>query len=180
MFDVCTVGVRVCVLCCQPESRAVTGPECETDGLGGSWTRDGSGSTNWTVRALKLSKELYWALLSLKIHYCACVVMNACVCVRVFTFASSLMTLHSVRTDDKARTWFVLAVKKECLDWDFPFVAVNCFWQAVPRPHASSLTALALVSAMLHLLFISSFKRWLYWALSIRPSESSEKNFVFF
>ena len=50
--DVCIL----CVLGWQAKSRAVTGPACKIDRPTGSRTRDGFGFTNWTVRALELSK----------------------------------------------------------------------------------------------------------------------------
>lgn len=58
--------VHMFVLSCQAETRAVTGPDCEIDGPTGSWTRDGFGPTNWSVRALELSKQPDHALFSLQ------------------------------------------------------------------------------------------------------------------
>ena len=52
IFAVCIL----CVLGWQVKSRAVTGPAFKIDRPTGSRTRDGFASTNWTVRALELSK----------------------------------------------------------------------------------------------------------------------------
>lgn len=158
--------VHMFVLSCQAETRAVTGPDCEIDRTTGSWARDGFGSINWTVRALELSKQPDHTLFSLKMPVSVFMCVRECMCeclqpACVRPFVSLLMTLHSASVDDKAWMWFMLSVERT--PWlRFSFVAVNCFWQAVLRPHASPLTALALVSVMLHLLFISSLKSWLY------------------
>lgn len=50
------VGI-LCLLGCQPKSGEVTGPDRKIDRPTGSWTRDGFGSANWTVKAAKPFKK---------------------------------------------------------------------------------------------------------------------------
>lgn len=96
----------LCLLGCQPKSREVTGPDRKIDRPTGSWTRDGFGSTNWTVKALKPFKrsqtEHYFHLRYVKAPVC----IDACDCAcgfffSVIYFIITLTTLLSIRAHHK-------------------------------------------------------------------------------
>lgn len=53
--------------CCRAKSRAVTGPDIDRPSE--SWTRDGFGSSNWTIRPQKLSNDPRWAQFSFSSSY---------------------------------------------------------------------------------------------------------------
>lgn len=56
--------------CCRAKSRAVTGPDIDRPTE--SWTRDGFGSSNWTIRPQKLSNDPHWAQFSFSNSYVVC------------------------------------------------------------------------------------------------------------
>ena len=141
------------------------------------WKRDWYSFTHLTIGMLKISKETDWALVSLRKY---CLIVYCCMCVWVCTPLVCFHMLIFINGSAVCQGWWqsmdLFVFLKERLPWlRFPFVAVNCFWQAVQQPHTSPLTALALVNAMLHLLFISALKA--DFILLICQSEISEREF---